>query len=477
MKRSAQFRQKFAALREKAEKILAAASPDTGALTAEPQKEYDDLRAQMGVLETSIKREEEHELAERHATPVSRTPADGADRPRVGRVGDGTAADPARGFRNHREFLMAVVDNRGVTLQEQVSDERLRPLAVVDDEGKNKGELAFALPSAFAPVKGPRAAAGSDEQGEYADQYGGFSLVASRLAPRPLIGFEGDPTEGRVEQIPMETPMVEMEAAVDKDHTTSVSGGLTITRRAETAAMAASRQKIEMITLKASGSYGLSFATEELLADSPTSWIARLSNSFDRQWAAFALQEKLRGVGGAERLGVLTALDGSAAGGPTISIAKEAAQGVGSKTIISQNVLKMRAQCWGYGEAIWLANHDTYPQLAVLSIAVGVAGGLVYQQSLTEDRPDMLLGRPIFYTEYASTVGAQGDLILGNWSQFMDGVYQPIQGAESVHVRFLNNERALRFTKRDCGAPSWRTPLTPAKSTSKLSPFIVLDAR
>jgi predicted phage gp36 major capsid-like protein len=63
-----------------------------------------------------------------------------------------------------------------------------------------------------------------------------------------------------------------------------------------------------------------------------------------------------------------------------------------------------------------------------------VAGQLIYQQSMQEDRPDMLLGRPIFYSEYPSTVGTQGDLMLVNASQFLEGLYQPLQSAESIHV-------------------------------------------
>lgn len=471
MKRSAAIANKIRENLAQARSIVEAGDKAEAGLTAEQESQLATLKATRETLQRQHQDALDMEEAERKVGAVSSQPADATRVTEVRHRGEGT---PTAGFDNHQEFLLAVVDAAGATSRDQVSDERLRPLAMADDEKKNRGELAFALPRAFGPTRAPRAAVGSDEQGNYADPYGGFSVVTSRIAPRPVIGFEGDPTESRVERIPMATPSIEMEAAVDKDHTTSVSGGLTISRRPETAAMSSSRQKGEMITMKATGSYGLSFVTEELLADSPISWIARLSAGFNQQWAAFALNERLRGAGGAERLGVLTALD-SAGLGPTLTIAKESGQAADS--FVYQNVIKMRAQCWGYSQAIWLANHDCYPQLAVLSIPVGVGGQLVYQQSLTEDRPDMLLGRPIFYTEYASTVGDVGDLILGNWSQYMDGEYQPIQGAESIHVRFLNNERALRFTKRDCGAPSWRVPLTPNKSTNKLSPFVVLAAR
>jgi len=375
-----------------------------------------------------------------------------------------------RGFKNHQELLLAVIENAGARSASEVTDDRLKSLAIADDSKGAPNGVAFALPFGF----GPRATVGSDEHGEYDNRYGGFAVSAVKGAPRPIIGFEGDPTAGRTENIPMQAPTVEMDALVDKNHTSSVAGGLTLTRRAEAVALSSSRQEMEKITLKATSLWGLAFITEELLADSPASFVARVSNGFGAQFSAHKFNEKLRGTGVGAPLGVLTALASSSLG-PTISIAKETGQA--ADTFDYRNVIKMRSRCHGYGNAIWIANHDCYPQLAVLSIPVGVGGQLVYQQSLSEDRPDMLLGRPIFYSEYANTVGDQGDLILGNWSAYMEGIYQPIQSAESIHVRFLNNERAIRFSERSAGAPSWKSALTPNKSAQTLSPFVVLDAR
>jgi len=372
--------------------------------------------------------------------------------------------DPRKGFRSANDCLQTILQAG----RSGKPDERLKMLAQdTDEEGRS-----YLLPVAFTPRY--LATVGSDEHGEYDDRYGGLSVATTRLAPRPLIGFEGDPTMGRTEMVPMASPSVEMEAATDKDHSSTVSAGLTVARRAEAAAIAASRQTREMLTMKAASVFALAYATEEILADSPGSFIARLEQGFSLQFAAYMFNEKLRGKGGDQYLGVLTALAASGLG-PTLSVAKESAQV--ADTIVYNNVIKARARCWGYSNAIWLANHDCYPQLAVLAVPVGVGGQLVYQQSLVEDRPDMLLGRPIFYSEYMGTIGDQGDLLLGNWSQYLEGLYQPLQSAESIHVRFVNHERAVKFWLRNCGQPSWRTALTPNKSASTLSPFVVLDAR
>lgn len=375
--------------------------------------------------------------------------------------------DPQKGFQSHRDFLVAVMENRGMRSRADVTDERLRPLAQFDkDDQEAAGELAFMLPAAFTP-RSIRATVGSDEQGDYADPYGGY-LVPKSTAPGLMRrGWDGDPTVGRTTMVPMATPQLDLNARTDHDHSSSVSGGLTVSRREETGTMSGSRMATEMISLKAASLYGAAFATEEILSDSAISFAALIAAGFDDQFAAHMLNEKLRGLSGNEYEGVLTA-------GCAVTVAKESGQA--ADTIVSNNVIKMAARAWGFSNAIWMANHNCKPQLAVLSIAVGTGGTLIYQPSREEGFPDMLWGRPIFYNEYMSSIGDLGDIALINWSQYLEGLYQPLQSAESIHVRFLNHERAFKFWLRNAGRCWWRAALTPAKG-STLSPIVLLAAR
>ena len=225
---------------------------------------------------------------------------------------------------------------------------------------------------------------------------------------------------------------------------------------------------LELITLKATGLFGLAYASEILLQDSPQSFAALIDSGFRTQMGAHILNEKLNGLGGAQYTGVI--------GAPCkVEITKETNQA--ADTINYDNVLKMRARCWGYGNAVWLANHDCLPQLAKMSLAVGTGGAPVYVPGSFGASPDTLLGRPIFYSEYAPTVGDAGDLLLVNWSQYLEGVYQPIQSADSIHVRFVEHERTFKLWTRNCGAPWWRSYLTPAKGTNYLSPIVYIQAR
>ena len=123
-------------------------------------------------------------------------------------VRDRAEDDPRRGFRSHRDFLVAAMANAGMRDRAQVEDERLRPLAVVDkDDRAAGGEIAFMLPQAFTPGS-LLAAAGSDEQGGYADRYGGFSVPTTTLPGLLQLGAESDPSAGRTQAVPMATPSV-----------------------------------------------------------------------------------------------------------------------------------------------------------------------------------------------------------------------------------------------------------------------------
>lgn len=382
--------------------------------------------------------------------------------------------DPRWGFKSHRDFLLAVIENSGLRDRSLVDDERLRAVAVFDKEDKSAaGELAFMLPRGYTP-RSLMAAAGSDEQGEYDDRYGGFLVQTTRLPGLMGTMWEGDPTVGRTQTVPMASPSVEIIARNDKDHSSSVSGGFTVARRPETASISSARASLEKITLKASSLFGLAYETEELLQDSPISFAAIIETGFRTQFAAHMIKEKLRGLGGTEYLGVLTALAASSLG-PTLKVAKETGQA--ADTIAGENVIKMAARCWGFDNAIWMANHDCKPQLYKLNVPVGVAGQLLFQPAREVGFPDMLLGRPVYYSEHMSTIGDAGDIGLFAWSEFLEGLYQPLQFAESVHVRFLNHEHTFKSWLRNAGAPWWRVAMTPEQSTSTLSPFVILAAR
>lgn len=379
--------------------------------------------------------------------------------------------DPAKGYRTPTEFMLSVMENSDASDKGQIDDERLRSLATRTDKGDKVvgGNLmAFVMPNAFVPQRF-QATVGSDEQGNYSDKYGGFLRPESVMPGLLQTSFEGDPTDGRTQAVPMATPIVKFNARVDKDHSTSVSGGFTFTRKPETVAATASRGQFEQVALSVTTLTGLAYGTDEVMTDSPISFVQIIADGFSQQLGFHLFSEKMRGLGGSEFTGALAT--GNTA---VISVAKESNQT--ADTIVTANLAKMVARCWGYDDAIWLANHTCIPTLSQLSVGVGTGGALVWMTDVTKGFPATLFGRPIYFTELCSAVGDAGDILLANWSQYLEGTYQPVQSASSVHVRWVQGETAFKTWLRNAAAPWWRTALTPKYGDTR-SPFVTLDAR
>lgn len=459
--------------------LQAKCKAENRAPTKEEEAEEAKWDAKVEAAVAAVKFEEKKQSRERElgsgGEDPSRRRVPGAGRQRDGSQvtsqHDRTEDDPRRGFHSHQDYCLAVMKNAGARNRDQIRDDRLKPLVAStdadDDPGIMEDGLAFMLPLGFSPTA-PRAAVGSDEAGTYSDQYGGALVPTSRAPGFLQLEAEPDPTDGLTTPLPMATPSVEIAAATDKDHSTSVTGGLVFTRRAETTTTEGKRRKVELITFKAQSLWGIGFATEEILRDSPISFAALISNGFRTQRSAHMLNEKLNGAAGDEYQGVMNSP-------AKIAVPKESGQS--ALTINGTNIVKMAARCWMFGRAIWLANHNTRPQLAQAHLPLGTGDAIrIYQPAQQPGFPDMLWGRPVFYTEFCKTLGTEGDLVLAVWSQFIEGIYQPLESAESVHVRFLYGERTFRFWERNCGAPWWRSVLTP-RNGDTLSPIITLATR
>ena len=412
---------------------------DDGQISEEDQVTYDALDGELtDKVQPALDRENKLQERIRSLASTGRTPEEGFN-PGQSRVTNPKTAfedDPKRGFKTSQEFfgtMLASVE-RG-----RVEDDRLKFMAT----------------------------AGSDEAGRYADPYGGF-LVPEGFSPNLMkTAAEADPLVDRVTRIPMKTAKITIPARTDKDHTSSVSGGLRVYRRSETQSVTASRTTIEQVSLDSTPLMGISYATEELIRDSAISFAAMLEAGFGDEFASTILSERIRGTGAGTLEGVLNT--------PClISVPKETGQAADS--IIYENLNKMSARCWRYGAAVWMYNQTCLPKLRNVVQVVGAIATPMWQTSAREGEPDTIFGRPAFPCEYCSAVGDVGDIILGVWSQYLEGTYQPLESAESIHVRFIENERTFRFTMENCGRVWWRATYQPVKGDT-LSPFVVLAAR
>ncbi len=343
--------------------------------------------------------------------------------------------DPKCGFKKQSDFYLSVMESFKAN---KVMDNRLNFLA----------------------------AAGGDEHSTFADPYGGFFVPEAFSTNYLSRAPETDFTLGRTTNVPMSNPTVKIPARVDNDHSSSVSGGMVATRNAEGDTSAAVRSQWSQVTLQAHGLYIFSYATNELLSDSPVSFATIIAECAGQEFGNKLLREKISGTGVGEFLGVRNS---------DAKIAVTAETGQTADTIVWQNIIKMRARVYGYSNAIWMANHQCITQLAQLTQDVGTGGVALYMPSAREDMPDSLLGRPLFYSEVLPSLGDAGTIMCVDWSQYLEGTYQGMQSAVSTAVRFLQNESCFRFHSRNCGLPWWATYLTPQNGDT-LSPIVELGA-
>ena len=421
----------------------AAAREDEG-LNELEEKTMDDLLAKAEGLQEEIDALRDKEAKDKARQERLATMSANLDAPQprktsastveITGVKDRVEDDPKAGFKSGTEFFYTVMKAQS---PQGYVDNRLAPLATV----------------------------GSDEQTGIRDPDGGF-LVPEGFLPEVLkVASEGDPVSGLVRNVPMQSPVVEIPARVDKNHTSSVSGGLTVSRRPETTAITSSTQEYERVRLEAKGLWGLAYVTDELMADSPISVPALLADGFAEEFQSKLMEERLTGTG----VGEFEGINNSPA---AVTVAKESGQS--ADTIVYANLVKMYSRMWGIENAVWMVNHDTLPQLMQM---VDAGNNLIWQKDAVEGTPSTILGRPVIITEHCETLGDKGDILFVNWREYLQGNYSAQMMAESAHVRFIYNERAFKVGVRNAGSCWWRSALTPKNSSVTLSPIVNLAAR
>lgn len=236
--------------------------------------------------------------------------------------------------------------------------------------------------------------------------------------------------------------------------------------RSEATKMTPSELETKMEIVKLHELYAFVLATEELLADAP-----RLNDRLLRKAAQAirwrASESLVTGTGAGQPLGWLSPNYAGA-----ITVNKEGSQP--ADTIVPANVLKMLSVLLTDGadlaQIFWLANRDTLPQIAVMTIGDQPVW-TPPNQGLKGSPTGALLGHPIIFSEHAETIGDKGDLQLinaaGYFSAVKGGPANGLQFATSIHLFFDYNIMAFRWIFRLAGQPFLSTPMVPEKGQNK----------
>jgi len=279
----------------------------------------------------------------------------------------------------------------------------------------------------------------------------------------------------RCMNIPMATNSVSIPYIKGVDRSGGyIHGAIKLYWIAEESAKSETKPKFGRVTLNLHELAGLAYTSNQILEDSPITLEPLLTACFSDAFAWTIDNILLNGTGAGQPLGVLNA--------PClVTVTKETGQA--ADTIVFENIVKMESRLLPESEknAIYLANKDTFPQLASMSIAVGTGGVPVYLPAGgASGLPyKTLMGRPLIFTEHCQKLGDKGDIYLVDFSQYLLGQKKGrgIKTDTSIHLKFDYDQTAFRFTFRVDGQPWLPSAITPRYSSATLSPFITLAER
>jgi HK97 family phage major capsid protein len=248
-------------------------------------------------------------------------------------------------------------------------------------------------------------------------------------------------------------------------------GGIQCYWEGEADAYIATKPKFRNVELVLHKLIGAAYATEELLQDSSV-----LEQWFGKKFSeemGFKLDDAiLNGDGAGKPQGILTC-------NALVTQTKESGQA--TLTLTLANIIKMRARMPARSRktAAWFYNQDIESQLLQLNLSVGNNAYPVWMPNMNvAGEPfDVLYGRPAYALEQSASLTSVGDITFLDLSQYQMIDKGTMQSAQSVHVRFLNDERVFKFTYRVDGQPLWHSALTPFKGSATQSPFVALQAR
>lgn len=355
------------------------------------------------------------------------------------------------------------------------------PAAQVHEKFEDDPKLGFKSMGEFAGAVKNWATGKRDERlikatglSEGVDSDGGFTVPEEFRNTLMQKTWDYAALASRAMQLPMSTDSVRIPYLVETARTDGYrQGGVLGYWRAEAGTAAGSKPTFGQLRLELNKVMALVYATDELIEDNAIG-VDALINTLAANELAFQLDNKImNGTGAGVPLGILNAAC-------LVSQAKETGQT--AATVVFENVLKMwsRMPARNRNNAAWFINQDVEPQLATMGLVIGTSGIPVYMPaSGASGQPyATLFGRPVIPTEYNATCGTVGDIVLADMSQYVLGQKSGgIKAATSIHVQFLTEETAFRFSLRADGQPWWASAVTPAKGSNTLSPFVALATR
>jgi HK97 family phage major capsid protein len=316
-------------------------------------------------------------------------------------------------------------------------------------------------------------AAGAGLQ-ENVDSEGGFLVPTEESRELLVLATAESQLYSRVRKMPMGSNTLKLNYIKDTDRSSgALFGGVRMYWTAEEGSTTATKPALAEVTLSLNKLFGMTYATSELIEDSPISIGPWLSQQFATAFGWQMDYEIINGSGTGRPQGILNS--------PALIANSEEANQTAT-TIVANNVIKMYARMPALNKrnAIWLTNEDCMPQLMTMEIVVGAAGVPAWlpANGLANQPFQTFFGKELVETEHCQTLGTAGDLIFFDPTQYLMGQKSAsVRMDISIHLKFETDETAFRFIHRVDGRCPWPSDLTPRHSSSTLSPIVVTETR
>lgn len=344
---------------------------------------------------------------------------------------------------------------------------------------KKFGTWASFLGNTWAGTRSQAAMLAQDEIAQIQNSFGssvpadgGFLIPENLRAELLRVALETAVVRSRARVVPMESLSVPYPMLDSTSNASSVHGGITGYWTEEGGTLTDSSPTFGRINLIAKKLTLYSEIPNELFKDSIISLEQFMSESYPEALAWFEDVAFVGGNGAGQPLGFLNAP-------AAVSVTKETGQA--ADTIVWENIVKAYARMLpsSMSRAVWVANNDTFPELATMALSVGTGGSAVWiGDGGGEAAPPMrILGRPVIFTEKAATLGDAGDINLVDFGYYLIGDRQVMQSETSTHFKFGNDKTAMRVIERVDGQPWIQSAITPQTGTNTLSPFVKIAAR
>ena len=302
---------------------------------------------------------------------------------------------------------------------------------------------------------------------------GGFLVPEILRAELLRVALETAIVRSRARVIPMDSSRVPFPTIDSTSNASTVFGGVSASWTEEGASLAESEAKFGRIVLQASKLACRCDVPNELLQDSIVSFAAFIDNILPAAIAWFEDTAFMTGNGVGQPLGVLNSP-------ALVTVTKETGQV--ADTVVWENIVKMYSRMLpaSLATAVWVANIDTFPEFATMSLSVGTGGSAIWLNNGVTGPPMTILGRPVIFTEKVPTIGGAGsgkDVSFIDFGYYLIGDRMQMRAESSIHAQFTTDQTVYRIIERVDGRGWLQSAVTPQNSTNTLSPFVTLGER